>query len=420
MTSVRLAWVAGRSRPGDSIRFAVNDGCIRFLICGSNPAFMLSPEHPEVLAPDWTPPILVGRSDALDELRRQLPVPPVRAAGPEIAVVKGPTGSGTSVVARRAALSVIERLRQSGDSSVPVFAPVRVRWTSGPQAIAAELLHRLDPNFNSHGFSVAQLLAGFLRRLLHSGRAAVVVLDDLGSDSSDIGPILRPLLAPDRFLPEGAPAPPRLWLILAGAGSAEACWRRARSVGVSVAAPVVLPPYSQTEVEAIVRDRARRALGREAPAGWAEHIGEFATFHGIGAQRAIEMLRREILGPGSLLPGSPYAPPSEAIRLSVEPRLLEAIERASSSGGSLLKDVREWEARLARAEGVRPLPSTTLWRRIVRLEAAGVVRRDVRTGGCGGTQSRLELVRPLSVGAPPTARSGSLRGIGTSFGVGWP
>ncbi|MCI4358466.1 MAG: hypothetical protein L3J95_02805 [Thermoplasmata archaeon] len=378
---------------------------------------MLRPDHPEVLAPDWIPPVLVGRSEALEALRRQLPVPRSQRTRPEVAILKGPPGSGTSVVARRAGLGVVERLRQSGEPTPALFAPVRVRWAAGPLGIATELMHRLDPSFCAHGFSVPQLMAGFLRRLLHSARPAVVLLDDLGADCADIGPILGPLLAPNRFLPEGADSPPNLWLLLAGTEGAEACWTRARAAGITVDAAVVLPGYRQREVEAIVRDRARRALGREAPEGWAKEIAEHATFHGIGARQAIELLRGEIFGPAGIFPGSPYAAPSAAVRLAVEPRLLEAIERAACSGATLLRDVKQWEARLARSEGVRPLPSTTLWRRIVRLEAAGVLRREVRTGGSGGTQSRLELVHPIPGGPFATARSGTPRAGGSSFGL---
>lgn len=378
---------------------------------------MLRPEHPEVLARDWTPPVLVGRSRSLDELRRHLLVPHSSGGRPETAMVQGPAGSGTSAVARRAALDVIERLRQTGEPLPPVFAPVRVHGASGPQAIASELLQRFDPDFSAHGFPVSQIVAGFLRRLARSGRAAVVVLDDLGADCPDLGPILRPLSAPERFLPEGLEVAPRIWLILAGSDGAQACWRKAKAAGAVAERTVVLPPYSPAELGEIVRDRARRALGREVPPGWVERIGSEAAVHGAGAQRAMQLLRRQILGSGPFVPGSPYAEPSEAIRLAVEPRLLEALERAALQGTTFVRDVRVWEARLARAEGVRPLPTTTLWRRIVRLEAAGVLRREVRTGGSGGTQSRLELVRS---GPPPRASTvprGTLRGVGSSFGL---
>jgi hypothetical protein len=57
--------------------------------------------------------------------------------------------------------------------------------------------------------------------------------------------------------------------------------------------------------------------------------------------------------------------------------------------------VRRLEARYARESGGEPLPPTTLWRRIVRLEQAGYVRREVRPGGVGGTRSLVRLMAPV-------------------------
>ena len=53
------------------------------------------------------------------------------------------------------------------------------------------------------------------------------------------------------------------------------------------------------------------------------------------------------------------------------------------------------EGALAREAGQRPLPATTLWRRIVALERAGYVRREVRPGGAGGTLSVVRLLTPI-------------------------
>jgi hypothetical protein len=378
---------------------------------------MLAIPHPEVLAPDWVPPTLIARSEPLERLGRALPVPldpPERTA---VAVVRGPPGSGTSAVARRAGLDVAERLRREVAPGLPLFAAVRVRSIGGPLGVASELLRTLDPQFNPRGFTVAQLMAGFLRRILHGARPAVVVLDDIGTECADLRPIVGALLAPDRFLPEGTTVRPSIWLVVAGHDVAEAGWRRVRSAGVPFDRAVSLPPYTLGQIEAIVRDRARRALGRDAPDGWAERIVRYATLQGTGARRVIELLRCEALGAGGFEYGLPIAPSAKPVRLAIEPRLLEALERASLHGPTLFREVRAWEARLAHQQGVRPLPSTTLWRRIVRLEAAGVIRREVRPGGSGGTQSRVELVRAVPRDSLPTGPSGTLPRNASAFGV---
>ncbi len=373
--------------------------------------------HPEVLAPEWTPPTLVARAAPLAALREQLKTDRSPAETTPVVLVRGPPGSGTSAVARRAALELIERMRRTPSAAPPLFAPVRVPWATGPRGIASELLQRLDPEHLPRGFPVAEILAGFLRRLARTGRPAIVLLDDLRTDSADIGPIVRALRAPDRFLPEGEERAARIWLLLAGDDRVSACWDRAFRAGLPREPCVVLGEYRREDVVAIVRDRARRALGRDPPDGWAERIGGRAFDSGPGARRAIALLHRELTGPTPPprpVPGRPAAP------FSVEARLLEALKRTASGGPTFLHSVREWEARLARDEGVRPLPATTLWRRIVRLEAAGIVRRAVRTGGNGGTQSTVELVGPIAGGFPFTVRPSTPRAGGAPFAASLP
>jgi len=298
-------------------------------------------------------------------------------------------------------LSIAEELRREEGGPLPRLITVRVRWCSGAQAVAAELLRRFDPGFEPHGFPVAEIMAGFLRRLVREKRPAVIVLDDIGPDAPDLGLIVRALMGPVRFLPEGVDTPPRIWLLLAGATESNATWRRVHRSGVPADHTLLLPPYTEPELEAIVRDRAQRALGRVPPEPWAATV--VATVAGTTAARAIERLRRELVEPLAAERGPWSGVPPIARQLSVEPRLLIALEQSTVRGSIPLHDLKERERRLALAEGERPLPSTTFWRRIVRLEAAGFIHRDVRPGGAGGTMSRLELLRPISNGTLATS-----------------
>ncbi|MCI4349471.1 MAG: hypothetical protein L3J93_04575 [Thermoplasmata archaeon] len=353
---------------------------------------MLPAAHPEVLAPDWVPPVLVGRNDAVEKVLARLLNEGRDTRDPSVAIVSGPVGSGTSSVARRAALRCVEEIRRTEPGQGPIWVAVRVRWCGGTVSIASDLLRRLFPEFEGRGFSIAETMAGFLRRVSRERRGAIVVLDDLGPDAPDIGPIVRALLRPERFLPEGSDAAPAIRIILAGRHDAFACWDRARRAGVPDDRRVQLPPYSLEEIDRILRDRAARAFGRPPPEVWMASVLARSRRSSGGVREAVELLKRAMTDDSLLGPGSPYLHPREARTLSVEPRLLEALRKATVDGPGFVHDVRTWEARLARAEGVRPLPATTLWRRIVRLEAAGVLRREVRTGGNGGTQSRLELL----------------------------
>ena len=358
---------------------------------------MLRVDHPEVLTHDWLPPTLIGRGPELERLRTLLGDPIPARPMPWVAGVQGPSGSGTSATARLAARRIVEAFRRERPGATsPLLVAVRVRWCAGSHGVATALLQSLDDGFVGRGFPVVEIVAGFLRRLARIGRPAVVVLDDIGPDTPDLDPILRGLLAPLRFLPEGIDAAPPIWTIVAGQLDRAGAGRTRAALGPAEAARVTLGPLDLATLGGILRDRASRALGRPAPEPWIDRILERALDRQLGAPRAIDLLRRELLGP-SAARGPPVPLPRGRPReLQIEPRVVEALAQAGDGRLVPLRDLREWEARLARAEGVRPLPATTLWRRLIHLEAVGLVRREVRPGGPGGTRSQLEILRPVT------------------------
>lgn len=358
---------------------------------------MFAAPHPEVLAAEWLPPSLVDRAAELEAVRGWLGDPIPSHGGPWAVAVRGPPGSGTSATARWAARRLVDGYRRERPSATPpVSIPLRVRWCRGTHGVASELLRRLDEGFSGRGFPVVEIVAGFLRRLARNGQPAVVVLDDLGPDTPDLAPILRGLLHPLRFLPEGVDAAPPIWVLVAGGldrpGLAPA-WER---VGFPLAQSVAIPPMSRTTLRRILEDRATRALGRAPPAEWVDRWTRMAADRGLGSARAMDQLRIDLLGREAARPGTMFAARGSPSVLAVEPRVLRAIASLPRGTPVEVSDLRRGEAALARAEGSRPLPATTLWRRLVHLEAAGLVRREVRPGGPGGTRSRFELLRPVS------------------------
>ncbi|MGC2206066.1 MAG: hypothetical protein WA719_09150, partial [Thermoplasmata archaeon] len=80
---------------------------------------MLVTPHPEVLAHDWLPPVVLGREAEVAEIVRRLDAPTPHAPAPWMVAVVGPRGSGTSSVARRAAREVADRVRISGSGVIP-------------------------------------------------------------------------------------------------------------------------------------------------------------------------------------------------------------------------------------------------------------------------------------------------------------
>jgi len=370
--------------------------------------------NPEVLANEWLPPLALGRERELNEVVLRLDAPVPKAPGPWVVAISGVSGSGTSTVARRAAREVVERLRQASGEPAPRVLAVRTASLRGAHGVATALLQRFDEGFDGRGFPSAEVIAGVLRRLRREGRPTVVVLDDVGVGGPDLGPILRAFGNPDRFLPEGECGLPPLWTILAGSPDGLSTAVQGVEGRMTVRPFIELAPYPEPHLRAIVRDRAERALGRAPPTAFVARLVERAVTEGGGARRAVDLLRRELLGfpRSSFVEGSPFRSDAGP---AVEPRVVRAIGSASRGAAARLGDVKRLEAELARAEGQRPLPTTTLWRRIVRLERAGYVRREIRTGGAGGTCSVVRVLTPIEEWVTAPCRSGTPRAADELF-----
>lgn len=372
---------------------------------------MLAPLHAEVLANDWLPPVVIGRRGEVNELVRRLDPPVPHACPPWIVGVTGAPGSGTSVVARRAAREVADRLRATSVGSAPRYLALRVGDLRGTHGVATALLQRLDEGFDGRGFPTVEILAGFLRRTRREARPTVLVLDDVEVGGPDLVPLLRAIGEPDRFLPEGQTGLPPFWTIVAGTPEAMHLIDAAVRGRFSFAPFVELEPYDEPTLGAIISDRAARCLGRPVPESLTARVVARAIADGGGARRAFDLLRRELLR-GSAVGSERAFRRRDLAGVTVEPRVVRAIGAASGGIAAPLGDVKRLEADLARAQGRRPLPTTTLWRRIVRLERAGYVRREIRTGGSGGTRSLVRVLTPIDEWVTIPHRSETLRGGG--------
>lgn len=379
---------------------------------------MFETPHPEVLARDWLPPVAMGREVEVVELVRRLDAPAPRAPPPWIAAVTGARGSGTSTVARRAARAVADTLRTVPGSGPPRVVVARTLGLRGTHGVASALLRHLDEGFDGQGFSVVEILAGFLRRLRREGRPTVLVLDDLGVGGPDLGPVLRALGDPDRFLPEGENGIPPTWTILAGTPDGVRAAEASLAGRYPLGRPVVLGPYSDRVLSLLVRDRAERALGRPVPPELVARVVTRAVEDGASAALALDQLRRELLG--SRRSGRERLPLGlRSCPVAVEPHVVRAIESAVRGQEARVGEVRRWEAELAAAEGSRPLPATTLWRRIVRLEQAGYLRREIRPGGMGGTRSVVRVLLPVDEWVTSALRTDTRRADGSWVSAHW-
>ena len=374
---------------------------------------MSSSAHPEVLALDWVPPVLLGREAETAEALRRLDPPRPHHPAPWTLAIVGPSGSGTSALARRAAREVVDRVRADRPGPAPRTIAVRTGPQRGAHGVATALLQRLDEGFDGRGFPVNEILAGFLRRLRREARPTVLVLDDLKVGGPDLGPVLRALGNPDRFLPEGESGLPPTWTIVAGSAEAMRTADRAADARFPLRPYLPLAPYDERALALIVRDRIERSLGAVPAGDLVARAVRCAIEDGAGATRAVDLVRRRLLG-GALraLVGLPHR---SGLAVPIEPRIVEAIGAASRGTQARLGDVRRCEVQLAVERGERPLPTTTLWRRIVALERAGYVRREIRTGGVGGTRSVVRLLAPIDEWVTAPAPWGTPRGS-----AGWP
>ncbi len=362
--------------------------------------------HAEVLARDWLPPVVPGRASEVAELVRRLDPPAPHAPPPWIVAVAGVPGSGTSTVARRAAREVADRVRAALGEPFPRVLAVRTPFLRGPHGVATALLQRLDDGFDGRGFPVPEILAGLMRRLRREGRPTVVLLDDVGVGGPDLAPVVRAFAEPDRFLPEGETGLPPLWTLLAGTHEGLQAVERAVDSRTNIGPFVPLAPYAPGTLRTLVADRAERALGHPASSDLVSRIVGRTVEDGGGARRAIELLRREILGV-TIREVRDGVPSTQLRALSVEPWVVRAIGVAAQGRAARLGEVKRLEAELAREHGARPLPTTTLWRRIVRLEQAGYVRREIRPGGSGGTLSVVRILTPVDEWVTMARRPGT-------------
>ena len=349
--------------------------------------------HPEALLEQWIPPVAIGRAREIDATVAEAESSREGPSRPGLAVVVGPPGSGSSVVARWAARRLADRCRaRSPDGGIRI-AHVPTRLYRSPHGIASALVRSYDAGLDGRGFPWGELLAGFLRRVRRDGRPTVTVLDDLRLAGPEMLRLIRALAEPERFLPEGDPGLPPFYTILAGApeglrllaGEGVGRWARCR--------PIRLDPYPEERLREVVADRMVRATDRPADLARAAEIARQSARDGGGARRAIDLLRQEY-GVREVVGGPDQARASGGMA-SLEPHLRRALVAALSTGSCDVGELHRWEVLWAERTGRPPLATTTFWRRMVDLERRGWLRREVRCGGVGGSRTRLVARRPV-------------------------
>ena len=344
----------------------------------------------------WGAPALVGREEVLAAQEREL-----RAAldlhGRAVVSVVGPRGAGTSSIAERAVATFAERFlgRRS-----PLVLRVEVSQCRTPGLLVKALFRRIDPDFQGQGASTEFLSMLLLRRLRTLGRPAVVWLDQAHS-SGEFGRVARAIARPQEVLPEGVSGLPPLLVLVSGG-------RDLVPEEIETVRTQVPPLQGPALLEAI---RARAALAFNVPPGpeivgaWADLavasgrglsiVGDLLSEAGVRAEaRGSLRVDLEDVALPSCLPR--HGSDAEGF----EAALLDILRAAA--GPFAVGELRRRLAVRCGEVGLRAPTQARLWRHLVGLERKGVVRREVRMGGAGGSATLVSLTA-----VPPVLRGGT-------------
>jgi hypothetical protein len=355
---------------------------------------------PRVLSDDWTPPRLIGRETLLRELADLRPVP-FHPHPRALLVLHGARGAGTSTLARSFGHDLFRAWSAGDRRSPPLWIRVNVAETHSPSRTILRAFQEIDPSVRIQGSSSEQLTLLFLRRLRTTQRPTILWFDQVGLAPGELGRILRPLVAPHEFMPEGADGLPLLAVLISGASDplAEHPLPEAKEGDFRVLRRQV-PPLAPPQLLEALTVRARLAFDRAPDAAVLEAARDLLTTNGWGLAGAGLVLeecarRAEQRGGTRVLSTDVHRPAHVRATYRAARMLDSCLLRALREGwerqgrpvpvGELMPRFRA----ICQQEGL-PVPRPArVWRHLVVLEAQGTITRTLRMGGPGGTKSLL-------------------------------
>ncbi len=340
---------------------------------------------PRVAQKTWRAPVLVGREELLQAQERALRVALDRDGRAVVSVV-GPRGSGTTSVAECALATFTQGFLGSRS---PLVLKVDASTCRTPGLLVKALFRLIDPAFQGQGASTEFLSMLLLRRLRTLGRPAVVWIDQVHS-SGEFGRVVRALARPQEVLPEGNAGLPPVLVLASGA-------RDLVAEGIEAIRTIVRPLPGPALFEAI-RTRAALAFhrlpGHEVLRAWADLV----VARGWGLSIVGDLLAEA--GARAEARGSPLVEPQDVALPRALPRHgadAEGFEAAllhvlrAAKGPFAVGDLRRGVIARCGEVGIRAPTPARLWRHLVALERKGLVRREVRLGGTGGSRTLVTL-----------------------------
>ena len=342
-----------------------------------------------ILERAWQAPTLIGREELLSSLERASLS--LSAGGAPLAVsVFGPRGSGSSAVAAHVVATAMERLTQPGSKGTPLLLRADASACRSSSALVSALFREVDPGYDGRGASTEFSALLLLRRLRTMARPAIVWADQVEAKAAHVDRVMGLLAHPERLLPEGAAGLPTMLVVASGE-------RNVLPEDASVVRTVLAPPQARDMCRAIMT-RANLAFTTLPSLEAVEAIASLSISCGWGLSMVGELLaeagRRAEARGGRWLEVDDVTLPANLARAgrdgsSFEALLLEVL-RATAGATTVGKLRRALDAR-CQETGVRQPTQARMWRHLVGLERKGVVRREVRMGGPGGSRTLVHL-----------------------------
>jgi RecA/RadA recombinase len=346
--------------------------------------------NPRALDRTWVPPSLIGCDEILP--RQETTVLSGLTPGRRVAVsISGPRGSGTSTVAAHLVGTAQARLTRPEPKGTPLLLRADVSACRTPLALVTALFRDIDPAFIGRGASTEFLTLLLARRIRTVGRPTIIWLDQVRPTSLDVSRVLRPLAHPEQLLPEGPAGLPTMLLVTSGATDA-------LPDDPEIIRTELRPLQSRDLCKAIMT-RANVAFNAPPSLEAVEAIASLSISQGWGLSMVGELLaeagRRAEARGGRWLEVEDVTLPASLPRAGrdasgFEAVLLEVV-RAATGVTTVGKLKRALDAR-CREAGLRQPTQARLWRHLVGLERKGLVRREVRVGGAGGSRTEVALM----------------------------
>lgn len=346
-------------------------------------------KDPRALDRSWVAPTLVGREDLLARLETSV-LSGLTHGGRVAVSLSGPCGAGTSAVAARLIKRATGRLVRPGAKGVPLVLRADASGLRTPSALVTALWRGIDPDFSGKGSSSEFLSLLLLRRIRTVGRPTIIWVDQVPARTGELGRVLGALAQPSRTLPEGPEGLPTALLVTSGGSDSF-------PEGVE-ALRTALPPLLGEDLRQAIMVRANAALAASPAPSAIAAIADLSIARGWGLSMVGELLagagrRAEARGGHWLeaediaLPARLPKGPSDAA--GFEEIVIEALR--ALEGATAVSHLRAVLVESCTAKGASAPTTARLWRHLVRLERTGLLRREVRIGGRGGSKTLVSL-----------------------------